>query len=485
MAMARVALGSLVGALCITTALSGTCDAPIQLSTATAMLDVLQNMDTRCKSNLKLINSMKTAAAAQKAIVSTLVTDMKDVRSNMTKIYEGAYKKPEEWYTIMKTNGDATFQYDATYWKTTTSTLNPTAPVTATGNAKYADFNTQHFDMIRLCVSSLTNCYTYSFGRVFDNAVQLFNGKYNREGVDATVWHKLFGVSGHRSCNPQMPGFNAVGKGGNAARWGYLNNIPAQGCQGHTADSDGTLGIGIEGQDCCTAGAGWTNYFVNNRANGGKHSRQQAWISVKQTIPGKGETDWVLILKTKAGSNKFQYDSPYWGNSQTYNTGSVASAPGDAKYAAYNSMKFNQIKGCVGSYSQRNTAHCATHKFKKTLSNARTLFNGKYLAEGVDSTHFVSIFSAKGSRQCGPQGPGFNRKANGNNHFRWGFANNIPAQGCQTNVKHDADGTIGWGIKGQDRGATGAGFTNYFVNNRANGGKDKSFDSWIYVKFTN
>ena len=110
----------------------------------------------------------------------------------------------------MKTNGDDTFKYDANYWSSTTNTLNPTSPTTTAGNAKYADFNTQHFDMIRLCVSSLTNCYSYSFGRVFDSAVQLFDGAYLNEGIDATVWHTLFGVSGHKICDPMVRAHDSV-----------------------------------------------------------------------------------------------------------------------------------------------------------------------------------------------------------------------------------------------------------------------------------
>ena len=32
-------------------------------------------------------------------------------------------------------------------------------------------------------------------------------------------------------------------------------------------DADGVMGFGIEGQDCCPMGAGWTNYVVSDTAN--------------------------------------------------------------------------------------------------------------------------------------------------------------------------------------------------------------------------
>ena len=70
-------------------------------------------------------------------------------------------------------------------------------------------------------------------------------------------------------------------KDGNSARWGYCANIPAQACQVDDAnDADAVIGLGIAGQDCCPSGAGYTNYFVSNRANSGQESRQQVWVFV-------------------------------------------------------------------------------------------------------------------------------------------------------------------------------------------------------------
>jgi len=57
-------------------------------------------------------------------------------------------------------------------------------------------------------------------------------------------------------------------------------------------------------------GAGWTNYFVNDNADGGLEGRQQAWILVRES--GLGLPDgWSVVMKTD-GDSTFAYDSDYW-----------------------------------------------------------------------------------------------------------------------------------------------------------------------------
>jgi hypothetical protein len=91
--------------------------------------------------------------------------------------------------------------------------------------------------------------------------------------------------AGHKKCRPQRPGFNTQCADGNHARWGFCDNIPSQDCQDADGDdADGVIGFGIEGQDCCAAGAGWTNYFVSSTAQhepGGAEQGTQAWILVR------------------------------------------------------------------------------------------------------------------------------------------------------------------------------------------------------------
>jgi hypothetical protein len=125
----------------------------------------------------------------------------------------------------------------------------------------------------------------------------------------ATVYGS--GVTGYRECEPQRPGFNTVCADGNHARWGFCANVPSQDCQIEDGDdADGVMGFGLEGQDCCPMGAGWTNYFVNDNANGGLEGRQQAWILVRES--GLGLPDgWSVVMKTD-GDSTFAYDSDYW-----------------------------------------------------------------------------------------------------------------------------------------------------------------------------
>ena len=56
--MLRVLLGSLMGALCIGLATAGSCDAPIQLSTALSLVNVMQQLTTKID-NLKAVTEAK------------------------------------------------------------------------------------------------------------------------------------------------------------------------------------------------------------------------------------------------------------------------------------------------------------------------------------------------------------------------------------------------------------------------------------------
>ena len=95
---------------------------------------------------------------------------------------------------------------------------------------------------------------------VANNIANMNTSGYRREGVGlATGFPALFRASGHKDCQPQLPGFNTVCRDGNAARWGYCNNIPEQACQTADGDdADGVIGFGLLGQDCCPMGAGHT-----------------------------------------------------------------------------------------------------------------------------------------------------------------------------------------------------------------------------------
>ena len=62
---------------------------------------------------------------------------------------------------------------------------------------------------------------------------------------------------------------------------------------------------------------------------------------------------------------------------------------------------------------------------------------------------------------------------------RFGFCNNIPAQGCQTADSHDSDGAIGIGLKGENKNQQGAGWTKYFNSNT---GKTIGYKKvWLFV----
>ena len=129
---------------------------------------------------------------------------------------------------------------------------------------------------------------------------------------------------------------------GNRARFGYCNDISADGSAECSLDynsgsseewpddvhnSDGVIGVGIAGEDCCAGNAGWTNHFVDPTPNQGSGALKQAWIFVlpAPTLPPDG---WSVVLKTN-GDSTFGYSSPVWRNNQLIDEGSDPTQPGE------------------------------------------------------------------------------------------------------------------------------------------------------------
>ena len=167
---------------------------------------------------------------------------------------------PGGWTVVLKSNGDDTFQYASPLWTDASTVLDASSDPEAPGNAKYEAYNTQSFDAVMACVGSLQNCLpAHAFEEPVVNAAALFGGPHRREGVIMDDFLHVFGVQGYRECEPQRPGFNTVCSDGNHARWGFCVNIPSQNCQANDSDdADGVIGFGIEGQDCCPMGGGWS-----------------------------------------------------------------------------------------------------------------------------------------------------------------------------------------------------------------------------------
>eukprot|EP01043_Picozoa_sp_COSAG02_P005369 COSAG02_NODE_145_length_34010_cov_7.359696_2_plen_917_part_00 len=204
---------------------------------------------------------------------------------------------PYGWTVILKTNGDPTFQYSSPLWSDTESVYNPTSEPHRPGNAKYAAYNTQAFDAIKACVGNLQNCLPeHEFAEPLTNAAELFDGRNRREGVRIEDFVNVFGIEDPRAedeCEPQKPGFNSQCNGNNKVRWGYCANVAGEDCQSEDEeDADGVIGFGIQGEDCCSAGAGWTSMFasITSVANAGHEGSNQAWLLVREAGQGAGQS---------------------------------------------------------------------------------------------------------------------------------------------------------------------------------------------------
>jgi hypothetical protein len=169
---------------------------------------------------------------------------------------------------VMKSVGDATLGWSSAYWRDS-ETLNPSSPIDELVNAKYPSYMSRSFNAIRLCVETLTNCYTHSMAETWDSALSLWgNDNFIRDtNIDQAEILRIFGPTAgtYQDCGMQRPGFNIQCHDGNRARFGYCVNCASQGCQeADSNDADASIGIGLTGQSTPTEmGSGWTNYFAD------------------------------------------------------------------------------------------------------------------------------------------------------------------------------------------------------------------------------
>eukprot|EP00493_Phyllostaurus_siculus_P023007 UN23341 len=87
---------------------------------------------------------------------------------------------------------------------------------------------------------------------------------------------------------------------------------------------------------------------------------------------------YVPILKLKAGSDVFAYESPYWTNTEVLNAGETGidgSDDIDAKLEAFNTEPVSVLKLCYRSL----TSGCYTYQLDREYASARALFSEEYV----------------------------------------------------------------------------------------------------------
>jgi Ca2+-binding EF-hand superfamily protein len=93
---------------------------------------------------------------------------------------------PPGWTVVLKSDGDATFAYDAPMW-TDTSVFNVDSDPTQAGNAKYPGYNEFSFDAVTACVHTLDNCLTpHEFSVPIGSASTLFGDNHRSIGKSGT-----------------------------------------------------------------------------------------------------------------------------------------------------------------------------------------------------------------------------------------------------------------------------------------------------------
>ena len=228
-------------------------------------------------------------------------------RMNMTGAFSSAQKvvdgdRGSGWVLVLQIsqNRSGLFHYDSDLW-TNDDILNAEyTNITSGIDVKLPSYSTQPLTAVRLCVSSLDNCFTLDVEA--NSSKELFSKGYQRrEDLDQRSFERLFDADDLRAdYSPywpsqcmQRPGFNTECNGGNKARLGFCGNAPGQICQpGDDNDADFAIGLGLSGQSLggpggveyplTTMGAGYSDFFVNGIPGGMAQDARsfQAWFFV-------------------------------------------------------------------------------------------------------------------------------------------------------------------------------------------------------------
>ena len=215
----------------------------------------------------------------------------------------GKYSKySPKWALVLQISSalPGSFYYDSPLWSND-ETLNAQYTYAVEGiDVKLPAYSTQIVSAVRVCVSTLDNCYEMAVEAA--SAKDLFAGGYRRRtDLDQVKWQALFEAnfperSDHNYCM-QRPGFNTVCRDENRARWGFCANVLDQSCQkADDDDADAAIGLGVNGQNSPTQlGAGYNEYFVSGMP--GEDGRSfQAWVYVCSDCTGLNNVSIVNAL---------------------------------------------------------------------------------------------------------------------------------------------------------------------------------------------
>ena len=195
------------------------------------------------------------------------------------------------------------YGYDWAGWENTNEDGASTDNDLSVSNRKFKTFMTKKFQTIRVCAGSKdakkggSSCTEHTWESSWPSAREMFftcdegrnyvsSGRKCRTGsTNKQQFIDIFKLDGHRNCAPQLPGFSQRGNDNARTRWGFMSNLPQQGCQpGDDDDSDAAIGIGLMAQENqCRCGAGATPWFrTTNTGDTGCATCRDAWVWVKE-----------------------------------------------------------------------------------------------------------------------------------------------------------------------------------------------------------
>ena len=171
-----------------------------------------------------------------------------------------------------------------------------------------------------------------------------------------------------------------------------------------------------------------------------------------------------LLMKLKAGSDLFHYDSDHWTTSSVYNAHETLAHDSDdvdAKLDAFNCLPISALRICY-----KTLDNCYSYNLGFTAASARELFSGEYRRSnnlgGGGRKKFTDVFHPPGhpayvkfwngpfgngcpNRPVSTLNPGINTHNNfGNVSARIGYTVGCPHWDC---TDRDRAGTIGLGLK--------------------------------------
>lgn len=195
------------------------------------------------------------------------------------------------------------FHYEDAHWEND-AVLNENSPEATEEDAKYATFMSASFNTIRLCVGGPSmNCMDHELPQTYASARELFTAGYIEDNtMDRGVWKTHFEATTAMDCVVQKSGFNIEcnekhAKAKSSARFGWCIDTGSDCQTANAQDTDGAIGIGLQGHDMTTNGGAGAVIQTIGAGHTCLFAVETSWVGKSGACTDFQIPTWIYVLQ--------------------------------------------------------------------------------------------------------------------------------------------------------------------------------------------